>query len=246
MLNNKKYDAHIRIKFSLFNDPSFRSISEKHRPYAYLVFICLLKFANSKTLTCYPRKATICDMSGLSRTTVYRATLCLIEARIIKKKRLKSTLLYMINPKYIVGYREDVSTGNTHVSTGNTDVSARPLLEELTYKTNIDTNKKYFSNKSSEVVAIIRDNIGNKELMINRLSELPLNLLKSDINNKYYCKLAIQRKDELAREKNATYVDPQKIISALNNIKKQSNVRYRQKVEYNKRNNLDYKGRPKK
>ena len=81
-----KYDAHIRVKFSLFNDPSFRSIPENHRAHAYLVFICLLKFANSKTLTCYPRKATIADMSGLSRTTVYRATLCLVKAKIIKKK----------------------------------------------------------------------------------------------------------------------------------------------------------------
>ena len=234
-----KYDPHIRIKFSLFNDPSFRSIPEKHRPYAYLVFICLLKFANSKTLTCYPRKATICDMSGLSRTTVYRATLCLQGAGIIKKKRLKSTLLYMINPKYIVGYRTDVSTGNTHVSTGT-------LLKELTYITNIDTNKKYFSNKSSKVVTIIRDNIGNKDIMIDRLSELPLINLKEDINNKYYCKLAMIRKEELAVEKKANYVDPQKIISSLKNISKNSNIRYRQKVEYNKRNNLDYKGRPKK
>ena len=241
-----KYDPHIRIKFSLFNDPSFRSIPEKHRPYAYLVFICLLKFANSKTLTCYPRKATICDMSGLSRTTVYRATLCLQGAGIIKKKRLKSTLLYMINPKYIVGYRTDVSTGNTHVSTGNTDVSARPLLEELTYITNIDTNKKYFSNKSSKIGAIIKSTIGNKDLMIDKLSELPLINLKSDLNNKYYCKLAMIRKEELAADKKANYVNPQKILSSLKNISKNSNIRYRQKVEYNKRNNLDWKGRPKK
>ena len=241
-----KYDPHIRIKFSLFNDPSFRSIPEKHRPYAYLVFICLLKFANSKTLTCYPRKATICDMSGLSRTTVYRATLCLIKANIIKKKRLKSTLLYTINPKYIVGYRVDVSRGNNDVSTGNTHGSTGPLLKELTYITNMDTNKKQFSNKSSEVGTIIRDNIGNKDFMIDRLSELPLINLKEDTNNKYYCKLAMIRKEELAREKKATYVNPQKILSSLKNISKNSNIRYRQKVEYNKRNNLDYKGNPKK
>ncbi len=58
--------------------------------------------------------------------------------------------------------------------------------------------------------------------------------------------MAIIRKEELAREKDATYVSPQKIISALKNISKNSNVKYRQKVEYNRRNNLDYKGRPKK
>ncbi len=232
-----KYDPHIRVKFSIFNDPSFRSIPEHHRSHAYLVFICLLKFANAKTLTCYPRKATISDMSGLSRTTVYRATLCLVNAKIIKKKKLKSTLLYTLNPKYIVGYRADVSERTHYVSKGTHYVSERPTLKELTYITNIDTNKKQFSDKSSEVDAIVTSNIGNKEFMINELAKLPLTTLESDIN-KYYCKLAIIRKEELAREKDAVYVSPQKIISALNNVKKQSNVRYRQKVEYNKRNGI--------
>ena len=235
MLN--KYDAHIRVKFSLFDDPSFRSIPENHRPHAYLVFICLLKFANAKTLTCYPRKATISDMSGLSRTTVYRATLCLVKAKIIKKKKLKSTLLYTLNPKYIVGFRADVSERTHHVSKGTHRVSVRPTLERLTYKTTIDTNKKQFNNKSDEVGAIVISNIGNKEFMINKLSELPLTTLKTNIN-KYYCGLAIIRKEELAREKDAVYVSPQKIISALNNVKKQSNVKYRQKKEYNIRNGI--------
>ena len=235
MLN--KYDAHIRVKFSLFDDPSFRSIPENHRPHAYLVFICLLKFANAKTLTCYPRKATISDMSGLSRTTVYRATLCLVKAKIIKKKKLKSTLLYTLNPKYIVGFRADVSERTHHVSKGTHHVSVRPTLKELTYITNIDTNKKQFNNKSDEVGAIVIANIHNKEFMINELSKLPLTTLETDIN-KYYCGLAILKKEELAREKDAVYVSPQKIISALNNVKKQSNVRYRQKVEYNKRNGI--------
>jgi len=235
MLN--KYDPHIRVKFSIFNDPSFRSIPEHHRSHAYLVFICLLKFANSKTLTCYPRKATISDMSGLSRTTIYRATLCLVNAKIIKKKKLKSTLLYTLNPKYVVGFRPDVSERTHYVSKGTHYVSERPTLKELTYITNIDTNKVQFSNKSSEVDAIVTSNIGNKEFMINELAKLPLTTLESDIN-KYYCKLAIIRKEELAREKDAVYVSPQKIISALNNVKKQTNVRYRQKVEYNKRNGI--------
>jgi len=232
-----KYDPHIRVKFSIFSDANFRSIPEHHRSHAYLVFICLLKFANAKTLTCYPRKATISDMSGLSRTTVYRATLCLVKAKIIKKKKLKSTLLYTLNPKYIVGYRADVSERTHYVSKGTHHVSVRPTLKELTYITNIDTNKKQFSNKSSEVDAIVTSNIGNKEFMINELSKLPLPILETDIN-KYYCGLAITRKEELAREKDATYVSPQKIISALNNVKKQTNVRYRQKVEYNKRNGI--------
>ena len=159
-------------------------------------------------------------------------------AKIIKKKKLKSTLLYTLNPKYIVGYRADVSERTLNVSKGTHHVSVRPTLKELTYITNIDTNKKQFSNKSDEVGAIVTSNIGNKEFMINELSKLPLPILETDLNNKYYCGLAITRKEELAREKDAVYVSPQKIISALNNVKKQSNVRYRQKVEYNKRNGI--------
>jgi len=176
-------------------------------------------------------------MSGLSRTTVYRATLCLVKAKIIKKKKLKSTLLYTLNPKYIVGFRADVSERTHHVSKGTHHVSVRPTLVKLPYRTTIDTNKKQFNNKSDEVGAIVIANIHNKEFMINELSKLPLTTLETDIN-KYYCGLAIIRKEELAREKDAVYVSPQKIISALNNVKKQSNVKYRQKKEYNIRNGI--------
>ena len=41
-----------------------------------------------------------------------------------------------------------------------------------------------------------------------------------------------------------TYVSSDKILSALKKIGKMSNPRYREKVEFNKRNNLDYKGNP--
>ena len=65
-----------------------------------------------------------------------------------------------------------------------------------------------------------------------------------DKNNPYYVKLAIQRKQELAANEKKTYVSPQKILQALKSISKNSNPRYREKVSYNKRNNLDYKGNP--
>ena len=105
----------------------------------------------------------------------------------------------------------------------------------------------YNNNKSSSKVdEIISANMGDKNNLINKLSELDLNDLKLDTNNVYYCKLAIERKEDLARENNANFVHPNKIVNELVKIKKLSNHRYREKVEYNKRNNLDYKGRPKK
>ena len=63
--------------------------------------------------------------------------------------------------------------------------------------------------------------------------------------NTYYIKLAIARKEELAAESKANYVNPNVIIKELTKIKKMSNPRYREKVEYNKRNNLDWKGNAK-
>ena len=52
-------------------------------------------------------------------------------------------------------------------------------------------------------------------------------------------KLAIEKKAELDRESKATYVHPQKIINELTKISKNSNPRYREKVAFNKRNNLE-------
>ena len=59
-----------------------------------------------------------------------------------------------------------------------------------------------------------------------------------DKNNVYYCKLAIARKKELAAESKANYVHPQKIIQALNKIKKETNVRYKEKRDWNIRNGI--------
>jgi hypothetical protein len=93
---------------------------------------------------------------------------------------------------------------------------------------------------------IIRDNRGNQQSIVDNLAKLPLAQLNLDTNNPYYIKLAKERKAELDRESKASYVHPQKVLAELSKISKNSNPRYREKVEYNKRNNLDYKGRPKK
>ena len=221
-----KYDPHIRVKFALFDDPQFRSIPENHRSHAYLVFICLLKFANSKTLTCYPRKATIADMSGLSRTTIYRATLCLEKAGIIKKKRLKSTLLYTINPKYIVGYRQESSQRNIDVSERNMGVSVRPLLEELTY-TNINTSINLFikglSGRGSDNEHIIEE-------LANKYPPEQLRQAIIDKDNPYFCKKAL----EIQEDKNKRYVPKNIILKEVDNVRKKTNYFYKSKVAKNK------------
>ena len=221
-----KYDPHIRVKFALFDDPQFRSIPENHRSHAYLVFICLLKFANSKTLTCYPRKATISDMSGLSRSTVYRATLCLEKAGIIRKKRLKSTLLYTINPKYIVGYRPEGSQRNIDVSERNMGVSVRPLLKELTY-TNINTSINLFikglSGRGSDNEHIIEE-------LANKYPTEQLRQAIIDKDNPYFCKKAL----EIQEDKNKRYVPQNIILKEVDNVRKKTNYFYKSKVAKNK------------
>ena len=78
--------------------------------------------------------------------------------------------------------------------------------------------------------------------IINSLAVLDLPDLIGDKKNVYYCKLAIQRKEELARQKNL--VDPRIIQRELSKITKEKNFAYKRKKEYNIRNNLDYKGNP--
>ena len=72
--------------------------------------------------------------------------------------------------------------------------------------------------------------------MINELATLPLPDLKSDTKNVYYCKLAIERKEELARQKNI--VDPKIIQRELKKITKEKNFAYKRKKEYNIKNGI--------
>ncbi len=184
----QKYDPHIRVRFDLFDDPQFRTIPNKHKAHCLCVLICLLKFVNNKTLQCYPRKATISSMTGLSYTTIYRATIWLIRAKIVSKKRLPSTLLYTINPRYIVGYRESGPTAHTSVPQDRSDRSARPLLIEH------NINLSNITNLIKEVA----DKGADQSKIVSVLSTLPRKtLIKAieDKDNPYYCSLALKEQD---------------------------------------------------
>jgi hypothetical protein len=85
---------------------------------------------------------------------------------------------------------------------------------------------------------IVKSFAGDTEKILDELSKLPLEELKSETVNVYLCKQAIQRKEDNEIKANATYVSGDKILAALSKIKKQANPRYREKVEYNKRNGI--------
>ena len=199
-------------------------------------YLSLMKHAWKKNnYECGLRYSTIAKETKLSRITVRRTLDTLEKLHVISTVRGRSGKSYKINQLFLKTESDGsiLYTNNSSMyKKDHSNVKKRSVLVE-------DINTLDIEN-------IIRDNRGDIDTLILNLSKLPLSILNLDTNNPYYIKLAKEKKIELDRESKATYVHPQKIINELTKIKKNSNPRYREKVEFNKRNNLDYKGRPKK
>jgi len=208
-----KYLPHIRIPFKLFDDERIKRIPEEYRSSSLLILVALLKFVNAQTGKCYPRQATISNMVCLSRSTIYRCTELLQDVGILKKKRLKSTLLYLINPEYIVNKKIDVSS-RPIPRVMMTDISRTNINRTI-----IDTLIIEISSKG-----------GDKNVIIDKLSTLPRNTLIKAIqekDNPYYCNLALSEQD---RKGDGVLVDLPKGIE-LDKLRKKSNFAY-QRVVY--------------
>ena len=208
-----KYLPHIRIPFKLFDDERIKRIPEEYRASSLLILVALLKFVNAQTGKCYPRQATISNMVCLSRSTIYRCTELLQDVGIIKKKRLKSTLLYLINPEYIVNKKIDVSS-RPIPRVMMTDISRTNINRTI-----IDTLIIEISSKG-----------GDKNVIIDKLSTLPRSTLIKAIqekDNPYYCNLALSEQD---RKGDGVLVDLPKGIE-LDKLRKKSNFAY-QRVVY--------------
>ena len=199
-------------------------------------YLSLMKHAWKKNnYECGLRYSTIAKETKLSRITVRRTLDTLEKLHVISTVRGRSGKSYKINQLFLKTESDGsiLYTNNSSMyKKDHSNVKKRSVLVE-------DINTLDIEN-------IIRDNRGDIDTLILNLSKLPLSILNLDTNNPYYIKLAKEKKIELDRESKATYVHPQKIINELTKIKKNSNPRYREKVNFNKRNNLDYKGRPKK
>jgi len=222
-----KYEQHIRLANKIFEDRNFLAIPKQRRMSALSVLLILLKYVNSKTGKCYPRIQTICDHLGCGRNVVSNALQDLTLNNIITKKKLSSTNLYHIDPMYIVGFK----------SADYIQTSADYYLNS-SYLKSKDINKTN-SIKPSYITTEVDEIISRglpKELLITELSKLPPDILLSDKKNVYYCKLAMDKKEEVNRSKNLVPVE--KILSSLKNVTKKSNSRYIEKVEYNKRNGI--------
>ena len=217
------------ITYKLYHH--LNKLDGEHKSHCLNVFLSVMKYAWKKNgYEARLRHETIHKDTGLCRTTIKSCLSTLNKLNVVKSFRGKSGKTYIVNEVFLKA--EKLFT-NSKIATIYTEDSRKtPTFKETIYINNIDK--------------IIRDNRNDKDSLIVNLSKLPLSELNSDTNNPYYIKLAKAKKIELDRESKATYVHPQKIINELTKIKKNSNPRYREKVEFNKRNYLDYKGRPKK
>jgi len=185
------------------------------------VYLSLMKYCwKSNNYTAGLRHSTIQKDTGLSRTTIHRTLQTLTKLNIISTSKGRSGKTYIVNPNF-VKFEKSMYKNETYNPSNVSDL--KTLEEQYLY---------------SIVDKMISKNKGNLENIINDLATLPADTLKMDKNNVYYCKLAIARKEELAAESKANYVHPQKIIQALNKIKKETNVRYKEKRDYNIRNNI--------
>nr|BAR16352.1 putative transcriptional regulator [uncultured Mediterranean phage uvMED] len=196
------------------------------------VYLSLMKYCwKSNDYRAGLRHSTIEKDTKLSRTTIHRTLQTLTKLNVISTIKGRSGKTYQINPKFVKFEKGMYKNETSMYKNETSNVSnVQTLVETIIYNNTIEE--------------IIKNNRGNQQLIIDNLAKLPLTDLKKDKNNPYYIKLAIQRKQELAANEKKTYVPPQKILQALKSISKNSNPRYREKVSYNKRNNLDYKGNP--
>ena len=185
------------------------------------VYLSLMKYCwKSNNYTAGLRHSTIQKDTGLSRTTIHRTLQTLTKLNIISTSKGRSGKTYIVNPNF-VKFEKSMYKNETYNPSNVSDL--KTLKEQYIY---------------TVVDKMISKNKGNLENIINDLATLPADTLKMDKNNIYYCKLAIARKEELAAESKANYVHPQKIIQALNKIKKETNVRYKEKRDFNIRNNI--------
>ena len=192
-----------------------------HKSNCLNVFLSVMKYAWKKNgYEARLRHETIHKDTGLCRTTIKNCLSTLNKLNIIKSFRGKSGKTYIVNEVFL---RAEKLYEPTKIATSLAQDShdTSTLIETLPIN-NIDI--------------LIGKYKGDKDRMINELATLPLPDLENDSKNVYYCKLAIERKEELARQKNL--VDPRIIQRELSKITKEKNFAYKRKKEYYIKNGI--------
>ena len=199
-----------------------------HKSNCLNVFLSVMKYAWKKNgYEARLRHETIHKDTGLCRTTIKSCLSTLNKLNVVKSFRGKSGKTYIVNEVFL---KAEKLYDNSKIAVKHTqDSRFTPILEETIYNNNIDK--------------IIGKYKGDTQSIVDNLAVLPLSDLENNlIKNPYFIKLAIERKEELARQKNL--VDPQIIQRELKKIVREKNFAWKKKKDFNIRNNLDYKGNP--
>jgi hypothetical protein len=234
-----KYTPHIRIPVSLFEHPSYLGLPEGKKLQCFAVLAVLLRFADKNTGKCHPRLVLMADMLGVSRLTIYRCINLMIKNKMVIKKRLRSTNLYVINPIFMINdIKRDVSNGYIDVSNRYMDVSNGKVLEE---PSNYPSNYPIQNKVSNKIDRIVNSKEIDKQTKIIELASVPLPELKQCIDkHPYYVQKAIEYQEQVARDARAVpkNILDQRLTAALQTNAKNRSAAYKAKVEYNKRNGI--------
>mgnify|MGYP005692619487 FL=1 len=189
MIKKTKYEQHIRLATKIFNDRDFLKIPKRDRLGCLGALIVLLRFADGRTRKSYPRLQTIANLLGCGKNKARKSLLWLKKVGIISIKRLQSTNLYQIHPFFYVGDSEVSKQVYQKFQRGTSEVSNQ-----------VGINKTIFniSKTNPAIDKIIKKYGHDKETLIDQLATLPLPDLQSEYNNnlnKYYMKLAIEKKN---------------------------------------------------
>ena len=238
-----KYKQHIRVPTALFDYAGYKGLADNRKPYALAIIVMLLKYVNQKKGECFPRYAKIRKDLGCSKKTLTNYMHLLSTAGLIKIRRLSSTNLYTINPILLVNEVNVVQgVGNmVHISgVPNAHISKTYLREHIERTSN---------NKMNKVDKIINSKDIDKQTKIIELASVPLPELKQCIDkHPYYVQKAIEYQEQELRDKRSLpkHIVEQAMTAAVSKNAKNRSFNYRKKIEFNKRNNLDWQGKPKK
>ena len=214
------------ITYKLYHHLS--KLEGEHKSHCLNVFLSVMKYAWKKNgYEARLRHETIHKDTGLCRTTIKSCLSTLNKLNVVKSFRGKSGKTYIVNEVFL---KAEKLYEPTKIAVKQPyDSRFTPILEETIYINNIDK--------------IIGKYKGDTQSIVDNLAVLPLSDLENNlIKNPYFIKLAIERKEELARQKNL--VDPQIIQRELKKIVREKNFAWKKKKDFNIRNNLDYKGNP--
>ena len=185
------------------------------------VFLSVMKYCWKKNgYKAGLRHETIAKDTGLCRATVKTALAKLNKLNVISDIRGRSGKTYIVNDTFL-------KAENTY--------EKPQIAKHLTPDSQTLATLEEQYTLDNKVSKIVKGLAGNREKIIEELSKLPVNELKEDKTNVYLCKLALDHKEQY---ENKTYVSSDKILSALKSVQKNTNPRYKQKKEYNIRNNI--------